>query len=209
MDEILPDLIMNKLCAYFILDLYTKGRQHDVFHALNFPTWNVIYTANHRSNEGTVKEYIESIILPYISKKKEELKLPDEQSALLIFDNFKAQCTSSILTLFDSHNIDVALVPANCTDRLQSLDFSINKAVKDFLRTQFKEWYAQELCLQLNGGRRCQLKLSVVKPLGPKWMVPVHDRVKNNPDLVKKEAGISTLSVVYNKYCIPMHICNL
>ena len=110
------------------------------------PTWNVIYTANHWSNKGTVKEYIESVILPYISKKKEELKLPDEQSTLLIFDNFKAQCTSSILTLLDSHNINVALVPANCTDRLQPLDLSINKDVKDFLRTQFKEWYAQELC---------------------------------------------------------------
>ena len=55
------------------------------------PTWNVVtYTANHWSNEGTVKEHIERVILPYISKKKKELKLPDEQSALLIFDNFKA-----------------------------------------------------------------------------------------------------------------------
>ena len=161
------------------------------------PTWNVTYTANHWSNEGTVKEHIERVILPYISKKKKELKLPDEQSALLIFDNFKAQCTSSVLTLLDSHNIDIALVPANCTDRLQPLDLSINKAVKDFLRTQFKEWYAQELCSQLNEEKETEgvdLKLSVIKPLGAKWMVAAHDHIKNNPDLVKngfKEAGIS------------------
>lgn len=72
------------------------------------------------------------VILPYIIKKKEDLQLPNEQSALLIFDNFKAQCTSSILTLLDRHNIDIALILANCTDRLQPLDLSINKAAKDF-----------------------------------------------------------------------------
>ena len=70
--------------------------------------------------------------MPFISKKKKELKLPDGQSALLKFDDFKVQCTSSVLILLDSHNIDIALVPANCTDRLQPLDLSINKAVKDF-----------------------------------------------------------------------------
>ena len=85
-------------------------------------------------------------ILPYINKKKEDLQLPNEQSALLIFDNFKAQCTSSILTFLDNHNINVVLLPSNCTDRLQPLDLSINKAAKDFLRTEFKEWYTQELC---------------------------------------------------------------
>ena len=34
------------------------------------PSWNITYTANHLLNEGTVKEYIERIILPFISEKK-------------------------------------------------------------------------------------------------------------------------------------------
>ena len=69
--------------------------------------------------------------------------------------------------------------------------------MKEFLRTQFKEWYAQVLCSQLNEGKETEgvnLKLSVVKPLSAKWMVVVHEHIKNNPDLVKngfKEAGIS------------------
>ena len=178
--------------------LIYEGKTTQCLPCFEFPAaWNLIYTPNHWSNEGTMKEYVESVILPYISKKKEELKLPDGQSALLIFDNFKGQCTSSILTLLDSHNVDIALVPANCTDRLQPLDLSINKAVKEFLRTQFKEWYAQVLCSQSNEGKETEgvnLKLSVVKPLSAKWMVAVHEHIKNNPDLVKnglKEAGIS------------------
>ena len=50
--------------------------------------------------------------------------------------------------------------------------------MKDFLRTPFKEWYAQELCSQWNEGKETEgvdLKLSVITPLGAKWMVAAHD----------------------------------
>ena len=98
-----------------------------------FPsTWHVTHSDNHWSNETTMKQYVEKIILPYVNDKRKELKLPHDQPALLIFDNFKAQTTSSILKLLDSHNLDIVLLPANCTDRLQPLDLSINKAAKDF-----------------------------------------------------------------------------
>ena len=33
-------------------------------------------------------------------------------------------------------------VPGNCTDRLQPLDLSINKPVKDHLKSCFHKWYA-------------------------------------------------------------------
>ena len=41
------------------------------------------------------------------------------------------------------------IIPANCTDRLQPLDLSVNKAAKDFLRTQFSNWHADQICSQL------------------------------------------------------------
>ena len=53
---------------------------------------------------------------------------------LLVFDNSKTQCMSSLLSLLDSHNVNVVLVLPNCTDRLQPLlDLSVNKAAKDVL----------------------------------------------------------------------------
>jgi len=75
-----------------------------------------------------MREYFERIIFPYSEEKRSALKLSSDQPALLIFDNFKAQCTSSLLSLLDSHNVNVVLVPPNCTDRLQPLDLSVNKA---------------------------------------------------------------------------------
>jgi len=85
------------------------------------------------------------IIIPYVNEKRKDLKLAHDHRALVIFDNFRAQCTSSLLTLLDNHNIYITLIPPNCTEWLQPLDLSINKPAKDFLRSQFQEWYAQEL----------------------------------------------------------------
>ena len=53
-------------------------------------------------------------------------KLVKNHPTLLIFDNFKAQCTKDLLIFLDDKNIHVVLIPANCTDKLQLLDLSVN-----------------------------------------------------------------------------------
>ena len=57
-----------------------------------------------------------------------ELGSLDDQACLVIFDRFKAQCTATVLGVLEEYNILVSLVPANCTDRLQPLDVSVNKS---------------------------------------------------------------------------------
>ena len=47
---------------------------------------------------------------------------------------------------FEARNVQVAIVPANCTDRLQPLDVSVNKVAKEFLHGQFQEWYSEQIC---------------------------------------------------------------
>ena len=117
------------------------------------PDWNITFSPNYWSNELTMKEYFEQIILPYINKKCEDLKSVENHPALLIFDNFKAQCTKDLLTFLDDKNIYVVLIPANCTDELQPLHLNVNKTSKEFLRSKFQNWYAQEICFQLQGER--------------------------------------------------------
>ena len=72
----------------------------------------------------------------------------------------------------------------------------LTKASKDFLRSKFQLWYAQEICSQLQGEaerKAVDLRLSAVKPLGARWMVSLYDYLKAKPDIARngfKEAGI-------------------
>ena len=102
--------------------------------------WHVTCTSNHCSNEVKMKEYPGLIIFPYIRQKRKELNLQDDRPALEIFDVFKGQTTDAIYEMLEKNHILVVNIPANYTDRLQHMDLSVNKAVKDFLRQKFMEW---------------------------------------------------------------------
>ena len=98
--------------------------------------------------------------------------------------------------MLDKNNVVFAIVPANCTDRLQPLDVSVNKAAKECLRRQFQQWYSEKVCVQLESKTAAQsvdLAMSVVKPLSVKWMIGVYDYMRTHPEIIKngfKEAGI-------------------
>ena len=120
--------------------LIYKGTTHACLPANKFPdSWYVTYTHNYWCNEDTVKLYIEKIIVPFMQKEKDGLKLPNSQRALCIIEGFKVQCTRKVVKLLDHHGIDIVYVPANYTGELQPLDLSVNKPVKDFIRQKFQE----------------------------------------------------------------------
>jgi len=88
--------------------------------------------------------YIRKVICPYVEETRKRLKLATDHRTLCIFDNFKEQCTDRILKLLEDNNIDTVFVPANCTGQLQPMNLSVNKSVKEFMRSRFEEWYATE-----------------------------------------------------------------
>jgi len=106
-------------------------------------SWDITFTENHWCNEQATRHYIINILLPYLIQKKMKLNLVADQHALVIFDNFKGQCTEALLKLLDENNVSVVLIPPNCTDRLQPLDISVNKSAKEFLRRKIHAWYAK------------------------------------------------------------------
>ena len=120
-----------------------------------------------------------------MANKKKELKLPSDQRALCIIDNFSAQCTDDVLRLLETHNIDTVFVPPNCTGTLQPMDLSINKPVKDLLRNKFHQWYSDEVAAQERGSvSPINLSLSVMKPLGATWLKKSFDYIQSHPKIV-------------------------
>lgn len=107
------------------------------------PDWHItFFTENHWSNKSTMEDYLDKILLPYIDRKRSDNKLDKTHPALVIYDTFCGQCTQKILEKLEENNVHVTIVennvhvtivPANCTDRLQPLDLSVNRAAKEFL----------------------------------------------------------------------------
>ena len=114
--------------------------------------WDVTFSENHWSNESTMENYLNNILFPYIVNMKAKNQPDVTQPSLVIYDTFQGQCTKTILTMLKENNVHIIIVLANCTDRLQPLDLSVNKAAKEFLRKQFTEQYSDQICQQLCKG---------------------------------------------------------
>ena len=106
---------------------------------------------------------------------------------------------SEVYELLKENHISVVLVPSNCTDKLQPLDLSVNKPAKDHLKQKFHKWYAEKVTEQIDAGKSpdevvVDMKLTVMKEDGAKWLVSMHDYFQGHPEICKNgfvKAGIA------------------
>ena len=149
--------------------------------------WDITNTPNHWSTEETMLSYIENIIVPFVEQIRKDHEMGSDQAALAIFDHFKGQLTPNITEALEKHNIQSVLVPASCTDRLQPLDLSVNKAAKTFLNNEFQHWYADEISKQIDiddGFEPVDLSLPRMKCIGAQWLVRLHEYLANSPWII-------------------------
>ena len=164
------------------------------------PDWDITHSPKHWSNEETMIQYVDNIIIPYV--KSARASFSDDTPALVIMDNFKGQITSAVAELLDSNNIHVCLLPPNTTDQLQPMDLSVNKPAKDFLKQCFEDGYAEQVTTQLDGRNAestdlepISLSLLILKELGAKWLVQMAEYFADNPQIIVNgfvKAGIAT-----------------
>ena len=167
--------------------IYAGTTQKCLPQNVQFPDdWHITCSPNHWSNENTMIDYVEKIIIPYVSNKRKELGKDRDQSAVVIFDVFKGQCVENVFKLLDDNNILYVLVPANCTDKLQPLDLSVNKPTKDFMKSKFQEWYSEIIKKQLDDGieEEVDMRLSIMKPLSARWIIELYYYLKSRPNII-------------------------
>ncbi len=93
--------------------------------------------------------------------------------------SIKDNVPTEVLKLLEDNCILYITVPNNCTDQLQPLDLSFNKAVKAYMQLKFQEWYGNIAYQQLEDGdtENFDTRMSVKKPLGAQWMINCFDYV--------------------------------
>ena len=116
----------------------------------------------------------------------------------MIIDHFKGQMTDKFISRLEENNIHFVKVPANCTDRLQPLDLSINKPLKDHMKNSFQQWYATQVKINLEENKSdvqpIDLRLSVLKPLGFQWLMDACFYIQSKKEMIVNgfhEAGIT------------------
>ena len=150
--------------------------------------FDIFHTANHWANGETMVRYITNILLPYVARVKEEKNLPADQPALVIFDVFRGHRVEDVETVLEDNKLLSVLVPSNCTDLLQPLDLSTNKAMKDHLRANFQTCYAEQVTSQLQQGKKAEevkvdMRLSILKEMQAKWIVSAFDYLRSHPEI--------------------------
>ena len=79
---------------------------------------------------------MEHIIIPYVQKQRNTLKLDAEYPAMLLMDVFKSQMTNPVKEILKRNNIILQKVPANLTYLFQPLDVQVgpNGYAKRFMK---------------------------------------------------------------------------
>ena len=84
---------------YLPPQLLYQGKTPKCHPQVSFPAgWDVWHSHNHWSNAITMKCYIDNIIVPFVTQKRQELKLRFNHPAIAIFDNFHGQTTADIIS---------------------------------------------------------------------------------------------------------------
>ena len=167
---------------------------------LTFPrAFHIHHTANHWANEDTVKLFFEKVIVPCVAHIRQEKQIPD-QKALLIMDNFAAHYTGDVMQALVGNGVLMHCLFAIQHHGLSpTLDLSISKPAKDFLRVKFRHWYTEQIFLGLQGAPEGQvvslgMRVGVMRELGAQWLVAFYNYVCSRPELIVnglKETGIA------------------
>ena len=126
------------------------------------------------------------------------------------------------MDLFKENNIVAIRVPSNCMDKLQPIDVSVNKPIKDMMRSKFQTWYASKVAEQLKevsvANVKVDISVTVIKPKCANQLISILQNLQQHPEVFVngfKGAGIwdPVMSVISKfviiqtiKSCIYVHM---
>ena len=149
---------------------------------IDFPNgFSLSVNEKHFNNTQESIKFLKEIVIPFVDKKRSELKNL-RQAALLIWDVFRGQKITPTLDILKENNIITEYVPSNMTNYYQPLDCTTNKWAKDFLKAKFRTWFSKLGQKHLDKGIalddiNIRFQLKTMKPLHAKWLIDLYNEV--------------------------------
>lgn len=138
---------------------------------------HITHSENHWSCQQTMREWIESVLMPYVDRQVAKHTLPTASKVVLVLDVWAVHKSEEFRMFLRTHHprIHLVFVPANCTSQLQVADVVLQRPFKHGIRRRFTEWAARIIQEQIDNdeilGLSPYLKMSVVKPLILQWCI--------------------------------------
>lgn len=169
-----------------------QGKTQGCHAKVTFPEdWNVTHSESHWSTESTMLEYIDKVLVPYVTQTRQKLELAMDHPALALFDVFKAHRCDTVLEKLRQNHIHQVFIPAGCTGELQPLDVSVNEQFKVSMKAHFARWYSTEVKESLDQGPevasiRIDLRASVLKPLHGNRLITAISSLKDKKEVLQR-----------------------
>ena len=166
--------------------LIYKGKTKRSLPTVEFPEgFSLSYNERHWSNEKESLKLLKEVINPYVEKVREEMGLPIDQKALLIWDAFRGQQSQPITDALEDYSLVTVMVPKNLTHLLQPLDLTTNGSFKKMERAAFRDYFTNTIMKELESDPekdvttiKVDLKLSTLKPIHAKLMNEIYQHFK-------------------------------
>ena len=185
------------------MQLIYQGTTVQSLPRFDFPnSFSLSMNPKHFSNTAEALKIIDEVIVPYLTKKKNELHLPQDHPSLLIMDVFHGQMTEEVLEKLKCNNIFLVRVPANMTHIFQPLDLTVNGHFKQYMKEKFSTWHSEQLSLALENGEKLEninisFKITVLKPLHAKWLVEFYNHITSGEKREIITRGFERAGITY------------
>ena len=103
--------------------------------------WHITHSETHWSTVGTMADYVEKVLEPWIVRKRAALGLEPDQAAMIILDLWSHHRSDEFVNLLISKRLFPVFVPGGSTGTLQPQDVSFNRPFKAKLCERFDNWF--------------------------------------------------------------------
>ena len=126
-----------------------------------------------------MKIWIKDVLIPHTKR----------QQCLLVFDTFTAHLTDEVTQELQKANATVLLVPGGCTSKIQPVDVSLNKPIKQLVRNEFESYLTKAITESQSASIPSPTTTDVIR-----WIVKANNTLNENPESVAKSFKVCGIS---------------